>query len=446
MYNVFSNLSLVMFFKIHFALYATQWWKPISRYSCYPRRDLDAAWFCPDIISVVFFATLTLLPQKKTKKHNTQLLMQGVPSFEQTLDSPELRNVFLSFLQKNHQAETLLFVEHVEKYFLYKSDAMRYQLAQQIINQFLNKNSACEINVPANLRDELQGKFATCTSLNCPRSLFEVVNDLVLVQLKTETFAAFLKSTAYLDYVMQTNNTKNNKRQFKKSPRWVVEHATNPYDQDVVDAVAESLWHLSEAEEPEDVDKCAQLVKMMDDNYLNDVPSLIVEMAATDSTAATNNCVASPNNILQSPAFGPIFYTPKSKPIELDDDVEKTFRRIFWRKGTKWKWLIYCLGLPLKRYKALLKTYKHSFLPSDLLSFMTNTMNLSKEQAMEYIAEFEKRNYMAPLIKSLKFDASCKTYWRMLKKRRVVIIGMFKNLTTYCYKVVDLLVPLWPMD
>src|SRR5690242_15214715 len=104
-------------------------------------------------------------------------------SFAAVMDNPETKSLFQQYLVESHNAEPFLFCEAVKQYMILHSDLNRYQSAQHIITDFIQKSSQHELNIDVKLRNSTTEKFAKATPTECPRTLFDDVQTIIFTEL-----------------------------------------------------------------------------------------------------------------------------------------------------------------------------------------------------------------------------------------------------------------------
>jgi hypothetical protein len=144
-------------------------------------------------------------------------------------DDSELMNHFEEFLKISHNYDQLTFYHKVDEYKHLKASKNRYQLAKKLMNNFIEEHSKQQINLSNHIRKSIQEKFLKIQenfdleenenndndmedenlklNLNpCPSDLFDIVQNDVFLQLKTDCFPRFLESENFIEFLYEKIN------------------------------------------------------------------------------------------------------------------------------------------------------------------------------------------------------------------------------------------------
>nr|CAG4718546.1 unnamed protein product [Naegleria fowleri] len=141
-----------------------------------------------------------------------QLIKQYKFKIEAVFDHDEARETFRNFLKKDClNEEPFIFYEAVEQYNKTRLGKNRFELAHEIIDKFIMVGSSHELNLSMNDRKELLKRWKEISEKNeaitnadlisCPNDLFNIIQDVLFVELKVDNFPRFIASDMFKKFL-----------------------------------------------------------------------------------------------------------------------------------------------------------------------------------------------------------------------------------------------------
>lgn len=139
-------------------------------------------------------------PGEKKKKHMAREL-------DRILFDPKGREAFRAFLQTEFSEENFLFWEEVEAFRKLNPDEVDKveEESERIFNKYIAKEAQLEINIPANIRTDLQKRFLNVSwqdfgTGNIDTNVFNTAQASIMKTLKSDSLPRFIASEIYKTY------------------------------------------------------------------------------------------------------------------------------------------------------------------------------------------------------------------------------------------------------
>ncbi|KAL9646735.1 hypothetical protein ABK040_001157 [Willaertia magna] len=119
--------------------------------------------------------------------------------FDAMLDHAEAFNSFSLFLEMTHNEEYSCFIKCVSEYRLLRFDKGRRQMAQEIVDKFIQEFSPYQLN----LNSEIKGNiFYNIHHGNIDATLFDWAESNVIMNLREYLFQLYLKSDVFTTFIL----------------------------------------------------------------------------------------------------------------------------------------------------------------------------------------------------------------------------------------------------
>ncbi|KAG2378952.1 hypothetical protein C9374_007590 [Naegleria lovaniensis] len=111
------------------------------------------------------------------------------------------------YLSVNSNQDMIIFYETVQEFKMINSNSERFQMAEQIVDHFLNDDSAHKLKFGKLAFGPFRVKFKECSAEHCPKDIFLNLETLALTNLKTEVFPKFIHSKLFIKYIERKKQT-----------------------------------------------------------------------------------------------------------------------------------------------------------------------------------------------------------------------------------------------
>lgn len=120
-------------------------------------------------------------------------------NFEDVMNKRKsIHKAFVTHLDTSQNMNNYLFVEKIKEY---KTSPRKYELAKDILDNFIDENSEFEINISNKQKKTIIKAFGECRKSRCPSGLFKDIGNVIKVSMKHECFSQFMNSQSLIDYI-----------------------------------------------------------------------------------------------------------------------------------------------------------------------------------------------------------------------------------------------------
>ncbi|KAF0973578.1 hypothetical protein FDP41_008282 [Naegleria fowleri] len=111
------------------------------------------------------------------------------------------------YLSVNSNQNMIIFYETVQEFKMINSNSERFQMAEQIVDHFLNDDSSHKLKFMKLAYGPFRVKFKECSPEHCPKDIFLNLETLALQNLKEEVFPKFIRSKLFIKYIERKKQT-----------------------------------------------------------------------------------------------------------------------------------------------------------------------------------------------------------------------------------------------